>query len=39
MEVITNKFFIHQHTSPSESREMFQIEYTKKDNVLHIYAL
>ena len=39
IEVITNKFYSSTHRGPSElCGNVFKIEYTKKDNVLHIYA-
>lgn len=39
IEVITNKFYSSTHRGPSElCGIVFKIEYTKKDNVLHIYA-
>lgn len=39
IEVITNKFYSSTHRGQSElCGNVFKIEYTKKDNVLHIYA-
>ncbi len=39
IEVITNKFYSSTHRGQSElCGKVFKIEYTKKDNVLHIYA-
>ncbi len=39
IEVITNKFYSSTHRGQSElCGNVFKIEYTKKDNVLHIYV-
>lgn len=39
IEVITNKFYSSTHRGPSElCGNVFKIEYSEKDSVLHIYV-